>query len=62
MKFGGGVLFVKSGPFLSAGCIMYSLSIFYFTFYFLGGAYEPNAPPACGPDYYYYTRLMASFP
>ena len=26
--------FVKSGPFLNAGCIMYSISIFYFTFYF----------------------------
>ena len=42
----GGVFFVKSGPFLNAGCIMYSISIFYFTFYlFWGRAYAPNAPP-----------------
>jgi len=40
--------FVKSGPFLNAGYIMYSTSIFYFTFYlFFGGG---NAPPsAYGP-------------
>ena len=45
-----GVFFVKkSGPFLNAGCIMCSISIFYFTFYFIGGAYTPNAPPAYGP-------------
>jgi len=43
----GGVFFVKSGPFLNAGCIMYSISIFYFTFYLFGG-YAPNAPPAYG--------------
>jgi len=30
--------FVKSEPFLNAGCIMYSISIFYFTFYLFGGA------------------------
>jgi len=44
--------FVKNGPFLDAGCIMYSISIFYFTFYSLGrGAYAPNAPaPAYGPE------------
>ena len=36
---------VKSGLFLNAGCIMYSISIFYFTFYlFGGGAYASNAP------------------
>ena len=41
----GGVLY-KRGPFLNAGCIMYSIGIFYFTFYlFGGGAYAPNAPP-----------------
>ena len=44
-----GVFFVKkSGPFLNAGCIMYSrpISTFYFTFYlFWMGAYAPNAPP-----------------
>jgi len=33
-KIGG--CFVKSGPFLNAGCIMYSISIFYFTFYLQG--------------------------
>ena len=44
-----------SGPFFNAGCIMYNISIFYFTFYlFVGGAYAPNAPPYvpgahCGP-------------
>ena len=32
---------VKSGPFLNAGCIMYSISIFYFTFYLLGDAPPP---------------------
>ena len=33
-----GVFFVKkSGPFLNAGCITYSISIFYFTFYLFGG-------------------------
>jgi len=41
-----GVFFVKkSGPFLNAGCIMYSVGIIYFTFYLFGGAYAPNAPP-----------------
>ena len=40
-----GVFFVKSGPCLNAGCILYSNSIFYFTFYLFGGAYAPNAPP-----------------
>jgi len=44
--------FLKNGPFLNAKCIMYSISIFYFTFYSLGrGAYAPNAPaPAYGPE------------
>jgi len=32
-----GLLFVKGGPFLNAGCIMYGISIFYFTFYLFGG-------------------------
>ena len=47
----GGCFFVKSGPFLNTGSIMYSISIFYFTFYLFGGAYAPNAPlpPAYGP-------------
>jgi len=42
-----GVFCKKSGPFLNAGCIMYSVSIFYFTFYlFEGGAgTHPTHPP-----------------
>jgi len=47
-----GVFFCKkSGPFLNAGCIMYSISIIYFTFYLFGGsAYTPNTlPPAYRP-------------
>ena len=37
-KWKMGVFFVKkSGPFLDAECIMYSISIFYFTFYLFGG-------------------------
>jgi len=42
---GEGCFFVKSGPFLNAGCIMYtaSISIFYFTFYLFGGRTHP--PP-----------------
>jgi len=53
MKWGGlyrkveNVFFVKSGPFLNAGCIMYSISIFLHFTYFGGGAYAP--PPAYGP-------------
>jgi len=44
-----GVLFCKkSESFVNAGCIMYIISIFYFTFY-LSGGYAPNAPPAYGP-------------
>ena len=38
-----GVFFVKSGPFLNAVCIMYSISIFYFTFYLFGGT--QHIPP-----------------
>ena len=34
---GEGVFFVKSGPFLNAGYIMYSISIFYFAIYLFGG-------------------------
>jgi len=30
--------FCKSGPFFNAGCFMYSIRIFYFTFYLFGGA------------------------
>jgi len=47
----GGVFFVKSGPFLNAGCIMHSISIFYFTFYLFGGVRtHPTHPPCLGPD------------
>jgi len=42
----------KSGRLLNAGCIMYSISIFYFTFCLSGGAYGPNAPPAYAPAEY----------
>jgi len=40
---GEGCFFAKSGPFLNAGCIMYtaSISIFYFTFYLFGGVRPP---------------------
>jgi len=34
----GVCFFVKSGPFLNAGCIMYSISIFILHFTHLGGA------------------------
>jgi len=37
---GGGRFFVKSGPFLNAGCVMYSISIFFilhFTYLGAGG-------------------------
>jgi len=46
----GGV-FVKSGPFLNAGCIMYSINIFISHFTYLGDAYAPNAPPPAPPAY-----------
>jgi len=44
-----GVFCKKSGPFLNAGCIMYSVSIFYFTFYLFGGGAgtHPTHPPPC---------------
>jgi len=44
-----GVFFCKkSGPFLNAGCIMYSISIFYFTY--LGGVRtHPTHSPAYRP-------------
>ena len=52
MKWGGvfcrkvenGVFFVKRRPFLSAGSIMYSISIFYILLIW------QNAPPAYGPE------------
>jgi len=39
----------KSEPFLNAGCIMYSISIFILRFTYSEDAYVPNAPPAYGP-------------
>ena len=46
----GGVFCKKSGPFLNAGCIMYSIGIFYFTFYLFGGMRTlPMYLPAYGP-------------
>ena len=48
----------KNGPFLNAGCIMYSISIVYFTFYLFGGggAYAPKAPPLpTGLHHYLFT-------
>jgi len=44
-KVENGVFCKKSKPFLNAGCIMYSISIFILHFTHLGGAYAPNAPP-----------------
>jgi len=34
----GGGVFVKSGPFLNAGCVMYSISIFLFYILLIWGA------------------------
>jgi len=45
-KVENGVFCKKSGPFLNAGGIMYSISIFILHFTYLGGAYAPNAPPS----------------
>jgi len=52
-----GVFFIKSEPFLNAGCIMYSISIFYFTFYLFGGCVrtQRTPPPAYGPEVRYDT-------
>jgi len=41
----GGVFCKKSEPFLNAGCIMYSISIFYFTFYLFGGCVRTQRTP-----------------
>ena len=47
-----GVFFVKSGPFLNAGCIMYSISIF-LHFTYLGVRTQPTHPTPCdGPAYW----------
>ena len=45
-KVENGFFCKKSGPFLNAGCIMYSISIFlFYILLILGGMYAPNAPP-----------------
>jgi len=68
MKWGGGskkwkmgVLFVKSGPFLNAGCIMYSMSIFILHFTYLGVRTHPahRPPPAYGPDTFVQHTVLA---
>ena len=41
----GGVFCKKSGPFLNAGCIMYSIGIFYFTFYLFGVGVRTQRTP-----------------
>ena len=49
-KTGEGVFCKKSGLFLNAGRIMYSISIFYFTFYLFGGCVRTQrTPPAHVP-------------
>ena len=47
----GGVFFVKSGPFLNAGFIMYSISIFLFYILLIWGLrmHPTHPPPAYGP-------------
>jgi len=45
---GGGVFFVKSGPFLNAECIMYSISIFILHFTYLGGVCTQRTPLPTG--------------
>ena len=40
---------VKSGPFLNAGWIMYSISIFILHFTCLGVRTHPTHPPTYGP-------------
>ena len=51
----GGVFCKKSGPFLNAGCIMYSISIFFILhFTYLGVRTHPTDPPAYGPAYVAY--------
>ena len=65
MKWG---CFVKKwkmggGPFLNAGCIMYSISIFYFTFYLFGEVRtHPTHPPAYGPAPMEYPRCDSDGP
>jgi len=44
-KMKWGCFFVKSGHFLNAGCIMYSISIFYFTFYSFGACVRTQRTP-----------------
>jgi len=47
----GECFFVKSGPFLNAGCIMYSISNFILHFTYLGEVRtHPTHPSAYGPE------------
>jgi len=57
-----GVFFCKkSGPSLKAGCIMYSISIFYFSFYlFEGVCMHPTHPPAYRPGKLFSICLIMS--
>jgi len=49
----GGFFVKKVDLSLNAGCIKYSISIFFILhFTYLDGAYTPNAPPAYGPVTY----------
>ena len=41
----GGVLFAKCGPFFNAGCIMYSISIFYILLIWGGGGVRNQRTP-----------------
>jgi len=45
-KWNMGVFCKKSGPSLNGGCIMYSISIFYLAYYFLGCVRTQRTPPA----------------
>ena len=51
-KENGGVFSKKSGHFLNAGCIMYSISIFlfYILLIWVVHTHPTHPPPAYGPD------------
>jgi len=53
-----GVFFVKSGPFLNAGCIMYSISIFLFYILLLWGCVRTHTHPLAlyGPASKHFAR------
>jgi len=54
----GGVLVKKRGLFLNAGCIMYSISIFYFTFCLFGTPTHPPAPTGLSSKRSLYSRTI----